>query len=194
MSALAVAVVATGYVAVDEIRTEPGASGMASPVPADPVADPAAVAVAVPPASAEAVPPASAEALPPADATRPGAVPRPAPAPAQRKATGRRPVASGMITMLPPATAPRPASEQSEADARPAPLAGANPPPAAAAPPQEPAPADRWQSMAAAIARCPRADFLAAVLCEQRVRLQYCEGYWGDVPECRGANRSDNGR
>jgi hypothetical protein len=64
----------------------------------------------------------------------------------------------------------------------------------AAAPPQEPVKLDRWQTMNAAIARCPRADFFAGVLCEQRVRLQYCEGYWGDVPECRSPNRSDNGR
>jgi hypothetical protein len=60
--------------------------------------------------------------------------------------------------------------------------------PPAAPPPAAPKPVPRvdpWQQMAEAIGRCPEA-FLGRVVCEQRVRLQYCEGHWGQVPQCPG--------
>ena len=64
-------------------------------------------------------------------------------------------------------------------------------------PPSEPAPvpkpvprADPWQQMNEAIGRCP-AGFLG-VVCEQRVRLQYCEGQWGKVPQCPGGPSADH--
>jgi hypothetical protein len=87
----------------------------------------------------------------------------------------------------------------------PAPKA-ATPPPEAPAeveivrvPPSEPAPpvpkpvprADPWQQMNEAIGRCP-AGFLGRVVCEQKVRLQYCEGQWGKVPQCPGGPRADH--
>jgi hypothetical protein len=59
-------------------------------------------------------------------------------------------------------------------------------PPEPAPPVPKPAPrADPWQQMSDAIGRCP-AGFLGRVMCEQRVRLQYCEGQWGKVPQCPG--------
>ena len=53
---------------------------------------------------------------------------------------------------------------------------------------------DRWEAMIAAITRCSRESFLTGVVCSERVRLQYCDGYWGEVPQCRGATRPDTSR
>jgi hypothetical protein len=87
----------------------------------------------------------------------------------------------------------------------PAPKAVAPPPEPAAeveivrVPPPEPAPpvpkpvprGDPWQQMNEAIGRCP-AGFLGRVVCEQKVRLQYCEGQWGKVPQCPGGPSADH--
>jgi hypothetical protein len=62
-------------------------------------------------------------------------------------------------------------------------------------PPAREAPApDRWQVMADQIARCGREGFLAGVVCEQRVRLKYCEGYWGVAAQCASGIPNDHGR
>jgi hypothetical protein len=45
--------------------------------------------------------------------------------------------------------------------------------------------------MAAAIARCPD-GFLERVICEQRIRLQYCDGHWGQVAQCPGGPSADH--
>jgi hypothetical protein len=50
---------------------------------------------------------------------------------------------------------------------------------------------DPWQQMAEAIGRCP-SGFLDHVLCEQRVRLQYCDGHWGQVTQCPGGPSVDH--
>ena len=72
-------------------------------------------------------------------------------------------------------------------------------PPDAVAPPPEPeriaaAPApppppvtDRWQNMRDALTQCDREGILGGLICGQRVRVQYCEGYWGKVAQCPGA-------
>jgi hypothetical protein len=99
-----------------------------------------------------------------------------------------------------------PASSRSD-DAAPAPTARAFtlfatapelPPPQPAvspAPVAPPAPApDRWQRMAEAISACGREGFLAGVICEQRVRLQYCDGYWGKVAQCPNGVANDHGQ
>ena len=52
-------------------------------------------------------------------------------------------------------------------------------PPPAAAPP-----VDRWQGMSDALARCAREGGFSGFFCDQRVRLDSCEGYWGQVPQC----------
>jgi hypothetical protein len=52
---------------------------------------------------------------------------------------------------------------------------------------------DRWTQMNDAMARCKREDFFRRIGCEQSVGLQYCEGYWGKVPQCPGVPR-DAGR
>jgi hypothetical protein len=66
------------------------------------------------------------------------------------------------------------------------------PPPEPAPPAPKPVPrADPWQQMNEAIGRCP-AGFLGRVVCEQKVRLQYCEGQWGKVPQCPGGPSADH--
>jgi hypothetical protein len=65
------------------------------------------------------------------------------------------------------------------------------PPAPVAAPPQPARRIDPWQQMAEAIGRCP-SGFLDHVLCEQRVRLQYCDGHWGQVAQCPGGPSVDH--
>ena len=48
-------------------------------------------------------------------------------------------------------------------------------------------PADRWQTMSDALGSCDREGALNGFICGQRVRIQYCDGYWGKVPQCPGA-------
>jgi hypothetical protein len=43
---------------------------------------------------------------------------------------------------------------------------------------------DRWKEMRDAMARCAGDNFFKRVACEQGVGQQYCEGYWGKVPQC----------
>lgn len=59
---------------------------------------------------------------------------------------------------------------------------------------EQPVVPDRWQAMNAALELCSRETFLAGVVCTERARLQYCDGYWGKVPQCRGASRQENSR
>lgn len=60
----------------------------------------------------------------------------------------------------------------------------ASPPPPAQAPRDTPPPPDRWQQMSDALARCDREGGFSGFICDQRVRLDSCEGYWGKVPQC----------
>lgn len=91
-----------------------------------------------------------------------------------------------------PAVAPRPAAPATETAPaveivrlpRRAAVSSSPPPPMARA--------DPWQEMKQAIGRCPDEGFLGRVVCEQRVRLQYCEGRWGQVPQCPGGPSVDH--
>ena len=49
-----------------------------------------------------------------------------------------------------------------------------------------PAPAigDDGQSLATMLEKCSEEKFLAGVICEQKARLRYCEGKWGQAPQC----------
>jgi hypothetical protein len=94
------------------------------------------------------------------------------------------------------------AAARARSTAQPPPAAGAGtteaPAPAPAAVARTPAPAaapqpDRWAQMHEAMARCKREDFFRRIGCEQSVGLQYCEGYWGKVPQCPGVSR-ESGR
>jgi hypothetical protein len=44
--------------------------------------------------------------------------------------------------------------------------------------------ADHWRRMDDEMSRCTRADFITRVICGQRVRFRYCDGYWGRVGQC----------
>jgi len=77
----------------------------------------------------------------------------------------------------------------------------ATPPPVIAVAPPPPPPVvrevprpDRWQLMTDAIARCPRTDIGSRFFCEQRLRAQYCEGYWGQVPQCASIPSNEHGQ
>ncbi len=53
---------------------------------------------------------------------------------------------------------------------------------------------DPFQLMSDAIARCPRDDISGRASCEQRLRAQYCEGHWGQVPQCASIPYVDHGQ
>ena len=71
----------------------------------------------------------------------------------------------------------------------PAPEPSPEPPPVPAvvalapAPPAPRAP-DRMQLLAQAFTQCPQDSMLPRMVCEQKARLQYCDGYWGQTPLC----------
>ncbi len=65
----------------------------------------------------------------------------------------------------------------------------------APAPEAQPTPnSDRRQVMAAALSRCERENFLAGFVCKERAWLQFCDGQWGEVPQCPSGLRSNNVR
>jgi hypothetical protein len=68
------------------------------------------------------------------------------------------------------------------------------PAPVIAPPVPEAPPPDRWQLMADSISRCGREGFFAGVICEQRVRIKYCEGHWGQAAQCPSGISNDHGR
>jgi len=113
------------------------------------------------------------------------------------------------ITPLParpvPRAARRPATEKAAAPttAPPAPAAAPAPPPPAVRAPVARAPAavpsvapvnDRWAKMNDELSRCTREDFITRVICGQRVRFRYCEGYWGKVDACPASPAPERGQ
>ncbi len=53
---------------------------------------------------------------------------------------------------------------------------------------------DRWKLMREAMGRCSGESFLKRVTCEQAVGQQYCEGYWGKVPQCPNGPPRERGQ
>ncbi|MEP6657040.1 MAG: hypothetical protein ABJC33_07370 [Betaproteobacteria bacterium] len=111
--------------------------------------------------------------------------PRPAPKPSGALAVRELP---GSARSRPnPAATPRAGSETSSvADAvQPEPVvaakAGASP---AAGEPLSPG---KWERMDLALRACANESLLGAVICEQKVRWQYCGRVWGQVPQCPGS-------
>ena len=45
---------------------------------------------------------------------------------------------------------------------------------------------DRWAQFTEELHRCQSEGFLSRVVCDQRVRIRFCDGYWGKVPQCPG--------
>jgi hypothetical protein len=48
--------------------------------------------------------------------------------------------------------------------------------------------------MSEAMARCARENIINRIVCEQKVGREYCDGYWGKVPQCSSARPSEFGR
>ena len=63
---------------------------------------------------------------------------------------------------------------------------GSSKPPAAPTPPPAQPAEDRWGRFAEELKRCQGESFMSRVICDQRVRLRYCDGYWNKVPQCPG--------
>lgn len=123
----------------------------------------------------------------------------PAAAPRERPTLFVAPASASQVVRPPaPKRAPEPAPPLPPEPPATARFAAATEPPApqpAVAPVPLPAPApDRWQLMTDAITRCGHEGFFAGVICEQRVRLQYCEGYWGQAPQCPSGIANDHGQ
>lgn len=57
-------------------------------------------------------------------------------------------------------------------------------PPPVVVPRAPPPPPDRWQVMSDALGRCANEGGLSGFICDQRVRLASCDGYWGRVAQC----------
>jgi len=47
--------------------------------------------------------------------------------------------------------------------------------------------------MHASLARCG-GDLIDRIVCDQRVRRRFCEGYWGEAPECASGIANDHGQ
>src|SRR5579864_1182998 len=54
--------------------------------------------------------------------------------------------------------------------------------------------ADHWRRMDDELSRCTREDFITRVICGQRVRFRYCDGYWGKVGQCAANPAPERGQ
>jgi hypothetical protein len=154
----------TSRIVAPEPQIHPSKPAEPAPAVLPPVTAPP---VAAAPASAAAEVPPAAEprvATDPAPAVVPAAAPPPA--------ATERTLAAPSLPMT-----------NSAPDAAPVPSAG-----------QEPSRPDRWRQMSDALAGCVRENLIGRIVCEQRVNLQYCNGYWGKVPQCPDTNNPDRGR
>ena len=197
------AVVGTAFLAVQEIsdgapngRIPPSASepSAARPniLPQAPDATGATGTPATERAATERLAPAPVEA-PHAEASTPvveslQVTPLPEKHPPRKAATETRKKPS--TRAVPAATDTAGESKATIAAPKPAEVA---PPPAAAPAPAPPVP-DRWDTMNAALAACSQETLLAGLMCTERVRYQFCEGFWGQVPQCRAATRPGTSR
>jgi hypothetical protein len=80
-----------------------------------------------------------------------------------------------------------------EPAAAPAPVAVA---PAPAPPPQvrEVPKTDPLQQLNESLSRCAAGGLFDRILCDQRVRREYCDGRWGQVPQCPSGVPNDRGQ
>ena len=52
---------------------------------------------------------------------------------------------------------------------------------------------DPWEAMHVSLASCG-GDLFDRILCDQRVRRRFCEGHWGEAPECASGVANDRGQ
>ena len=147
-------------------------------------------AVAGPESGAETIQAASTTVAPAAPVATPVEKAAPAPAVADEPRPDPRSLPS-TITMPrgngTNADAQAAAAAQAATTAPPAPApvieAPLPPPVAVVAPAPRPAP-DRWQRLAELLARCPQGDVIARTMCEESLRIEHCQGHWGNVAAC----------
>jgi hypothetical protein len=171
VAGLGVAVVVAGYIGT------PWRSAGAAP---DESSSAGASAPSVPPAQTQVV----ATVLANADRASQSATPvEELPAKAPQPTATRRPAKAARPEPAPPTLALATGDIASTIEPA-APLAEPEPPPVKETPP------DRWQLLADALVKCENETFLANVICVQRARWQYCDGYWGKVAQCPVMNSS----
>jgi hypothetical protein len=79
-------------------------------------------------------------------------------------------------------------------EALPSPTVAAAPlPPPAPEVSEQPRP-DPSQLLNEGLARCASGDLFSRILCDQRVRREYCDGRWGQVPQCSSNVGSEHGQ
>lgn len=93
-----------------------------------------------------------------------------------------------------PKVATAPQSPTTAAPALPPASATSRAPAVAMAPTVAAPVSDRWARMDHELSQCTREDFIARVVCGQRVRFRYCAGYWGKVPACPGSPAVERGQ
>lgn len=178
---------------VMDAAASPSAAAPTTPEGANTASESATTATQTPAATTEAaVAPQAGTATPPAsDATVPVEI-RPLP---PHPATPRTNVAHANKPATPTATtkAAEPPTVQSAAETAATPVTHAYV--AAASTAAAAHSGDRWQRLDEEIAQCTRADFITRVICGQRARFRYCNGYWGKVPQCPGSpSTADRGQ
>ena len=47
--------------------------------------------------------------------------------------------------------------------------------------------------MSVSLAQCG-SDLITRIVCDQRVRRRFCEGYWGEAPHCASGIANDHGQ
>jgi hypothetical protein len=178
----AAAVIGAGYLGWHVARPAHEAPAAALPPPAPRAASQATV----PNAPAE---PVAGAVTSQAKGVPEASTPRPAPRATVVSHAAR--IAPKRVVEAPPVPPAPPADRFAVAAPREVPAAV--PMPEAVLPVREAPAPDRWQVMSDQIVRCGRDGFLAGVICEQRVRLKYCEGYWGSAPQCPSGITNDHG-
>ena len=180
VAALCILLAAVGYFGPWSKSGKPAtpATVPAEPSAAESTAAPLAVRAAAPGSSA---PPASAAAALPVGINASRLEPAPA---TKRIDAAKKANPRTKVEKVPtPAPAPEPP---------PPPAVVVAPPPPAIV--REPPRIDPWQPMNDAMARCPANDISGRLACEQRVRARYCEGHWGQVPQCASIPYVDHGQ
>lgn len=54
-------------------------------------------------------------------------------------------------------------------------------------------PPDPWDAMRVSLAQCG-GDLITHIVCDQRVRIHFCKGHWGETPECASSIPNDRGQ
>ena len=124
----------------------------------------------------------------------------PAPIPASNPEAPKR--ASARQRPVPVPATKRPSVRQRPVPEVPAPVAAAPPVAQARAATPVGAPVaetrkarrpDPWEAMHVSLASCG-GDLFDRILCDQRVRRRFCEGHWGEAPECASGVANDHGQ